>query len=53
MEKYKLNQKELLEHWDDQLSFIQSSAQQYDKGKSPCQNAISPETVSIQTIKVR
>ncbi len=21
--------------------------------KSPCQNAISPETVSIQTIKVR
>lgn len=33
MAKYKLNQQELLEHWYDQLSFIQSSAQQFDIGK--------------------
>lgn len=32
MAKYKLNSQELLEHWDDQLSFIQSSIQQFDKG---------------------
>jgi hypothetical protein len=25
MAKYRLNQKELLEHWNDQLGFIQSS----------------------------
>ena len=33
MAKYKLNPQELLEHWDDQLSFIQSSVKEFDKGK--------------------
>ena len=33
MGKYNLNQQELLEHWNDQLSFIQSSAHQFDIGK--------------------
>lgn len=33
MAKYKLNKRELLEHWNDQLSFIKLSAEQYDKGK--------------------
>jgi hypothetical protein len=32
MAKYRLNQQELLEHWNDQLGFIQSSAQQFDSG---------------------
>lgn len=33
MAKYKLNWQELLDHWNDQLSFIQSSVQQFDIGK--------------------
>lgn len=33
MAKYKLNQQDLLEHWNDQLSFIKSSAQEFDIGK--------------------
>lgn len=33
MGKYRFNRQELLEHWNDQLSFLQLSANQFDEGK--------------------
>lgn len=32
MAKYKLDKRELLEHWNDQLKFIQSSISEFDSG---------------------
>jgi|GEM_PF-5212253 len=48
---YKLNDKELLEHWGDQLTFIQSSIVNFDNGNEARRIATSLRIMFHQKLK--